>query len=162
LGALLLAAPALAQTTQARRLSSALLDLSQASPATTSPTAALAPGYNSYSVPGALRLSGCAQYQITMCAVSGTIAATGTIQVYYWPDAMAGMFTPTAWSRNPGLDETVSTGIATACAGSTCPCITFPAHAATSFGWIYAAPASVTTTSGAPKVKITVEAACMP
>lgn len=158
----LLSLPAIAQT-KSRRVAAQNLDLSQAAPTTTNPQAGASTAYNSTSVPGALRLTGCLSYQVTLCALTGSISATGSLQIYYWPDpatGVAGNFTPTFWSRNKGIDESVPTTVATDCAGGVCPCITFPTRPTSGFGWVYAAPASVTTTGGMTQVKVIVEAIC--
>lgn len=147
--------------TPTRRAATALLGLSQASPGTTSPNSTgSTTTFGSRTVPGALRLTGCSEYQITLCAVTGTIAATGTLQIYYWPDTLLNVWTPTAWSRNKQIDETVPSTVATDCAGSTCPCITFPTRPTGGMGWVYAAPASVTTSGGGATVRVLVEAIC--
>lgn len=120
-------------------------------------------GGRSSGVPGALHLVGCTGYRLTLCATNGTtIAATGTLAVYYWPDYLPSALTPVCWPRNTNLDETVPSTVATDCAGSTCQCVTFVDHLTSGLngGWIYAAPRSVTSASGAATFTVLVEAAC--
>lgn len=146
------------------RVSSALLLLSAAAPTGTPLPQNTTSG--STTVPGALRITGCQGYRITLCAVTGTIAATGTVQIYYWSDnfgtAPLSSFMPGTWPRNKQIDETVPSTIATDCAGSTCQCVTFPDRwtSGPGMGWIYAAPASVTTSAGGTTVRVTIEALC--
>lgn len=168
LAAFLLAGSALAQSKTAPRGASAALGLSQAAP-TANPNLTMlsTQPWTSSGVPGALHLVGCTGYRVTLCAITGTIAATGTLQVYYWSDyfgkAVTASFTPVTWPRNKGLDETVPSTVATDCAGSTCQCVTFPDKLTSGLngGWIYAAPASVTTTGGSSStVRVLIEAVC--
>lgn len=122
-----------------------------ATAATTAPSS-----HRSTGVPGALHLTGCYGYRITMCAPTGqTLSGAGSAQVYYYAD-----YGTVSWSRNPGIDEAVSV-ISTSCAGAACQCQTFPDRAllGLSGGWIYVAPSSVTM-SGGTSVTVTVEATC--
>lgn len=111
----------------------------------------------SSTVNGALHLTTCTEYQVTVCAASGqTLAGAGTLSVYYWSDWMSP--SSTGWPRNAGLDETISV-TSTSCAGAACRCQTFPTHAATGLGWIYVAPNAVTT-SDSSSVRVLIEAVC--
>jgi hypothetical protein len=164
----LLAAVLAAGTSNAQalktRVSSALLGLSQAAP-TGTPLPQKTDGTSS-TIPGALRITGCTGYRIMLCATSGSISATGTLQIYYWSDyfgtASMGGFMPSTWPRNKQIDETVPTTVATDCAGSACQCIEVPDRwtPGPGMGWIYVAPASVTTTGAGTTVRVTIEATC--
>lgn len=165
---LLLSGVAAAQTTT-NKVASVVLGLSASQP-TTNPNLTAKSDGTSTGVPGALHLTGCTGYRATLCAINAgdTIAASGELQVYYWSDffgtSKVGGFTPIEWPRNPGIDESVPSGIATDCNGGTCQCVTFPDRAiyASRASWIYVAPNSVTTAAGATTVRVMVEAVCTP
>lgn len=163
----LTALPAFGQSVPKTRVSSALLGLSASTP-TVSPLPQKTDG-TSTTVPGALRITGCQGYRITVCAPApgDTITAVGTVQIYYWSDyfgtVSVGNFTPTKWPRNKLIDETVPSTTATDCNSSTCSCVTFPDRwtSGPGMGWIYPAPNSFVTAAGASTVRVILEAVCL-
>lgn len=149
---------------RASRTATVTLALTAAAPLVNPNLTQISSGRSS-GVPGALHLTGCSGFRVTMCAANNaTLSGTGTIQYYYWPDYLPASVTPASWPRNPGIDETVSV-TATSCntlgAASPCSCQTFPDHIITGWngGWVYAAPSSVTASAGT-SVSILIEAVC--
>ena len=114
-------------------------------------------------VPGALRITGCTGYRITICAQAGaTLSGAGTVDIYYYSDYWPTGFSPSPWPINNGLQETVNTSISTKCAGSTCQCQVFDDHPTVGLngGWIYAAPNGVTVSAGTTAL-VLIEASCV-
>jgi len=152
---ILFAAICLAQVRMPRVNSNPALSTTQSAPSGTplpelQPSPPTRTAGQSSVISGALRLSGCAQYQITVCAPYGqTLSGGGTIDIYYWPDRIPGV-TLTTWAKNPGLVETLS---------ATTRCQTFPSHTAIGLGWIYAAPNAITLSAGST-VNLLIEAVC--
>lgn len=166
LACLVFTVSALAQTrTKTPRQVRATLSLSQ-TPPSGAPTAAPCGATTdtcgrSTTHTGAMRITGCEGYRITLCALSGATLSGGNVQIYYYSDYTASALGVTTWPRNRGLDETVSATIATDCNGGTCQCETFPDHSTAGLqgGWIYAAPYNVTVSTGST-VSVQIEAVC--
>ena len=132
---------ATAASAQESSIRSATVTVTSASPSSSANPTAATFTLTSGSVQGtAVELRGAEGLRVSACGVGGNLSGAGTIQAFTLNDR-TGLI-----ERNPDLDKTI-TVTATSCAGSACPCQSWPDTQVSGSrvgGWVMYIPVGVT------------------